>query len=405
MSAPPAPPGTTRAERGKWVLLFVLSGNMVLDSIEGSVLLLAMPAIGRQLGVPLATTQWMLSGFAFGFAAFIVLGPALTARWGRRAIYLGAMLAFTVASVAGGVVENTAVLIAARVVKGCCVALTAPAGLALISTAFPDGPRQRRAVTIYSLFGASGFTIGLLLSGSFAEWDWRWTFLAPAAVALVLLLVAPKVIPSAPAPRLPRLTAAVLRDGSLMRSTLGAATLNGAYIGLLLLISIQLSERYEWPSWQIAVALLPACVPLVISVPFAGGLVRRFGTVRLIAIGAGAAVLGDLLYLWRPVPAPYPAGLLPVLLLIETGLVLSFAALNMQSTSTIEPRLRPVAVACYQTGVQLGAGVLLAVTGILLSAAGSYRPALLVIAAAGALGCGIAVAGLRKNLPEREFHS
>ncbi len=101
------------------------------------------------------------------------------------------MLVFTVASLNGGLADDIGLLIATRVIKGGCVALTAPLGPALIGAAFPDAARQRRAVLTDALFGAAGFTVGLLLSGVLTGIDWRWTFLAPAPVALALLLIRP----------------------------------------------------------------------------------------------------------------------------------------------------------------------------------------------------------------------
>ncbi|NYH77582.1 MFS family permease [Actinopolyspora biskrensis] len=389
--------------RGLWILLFVLSGNMVLDAIEVSVVLLALPEISADLGLTLWTVQWLMSGFSLGFAAMLMLGPVLTARWGRRPIYLGAMVLFAVASVVGGMADSVSVLIITRIVKGICAALTAPVGLALISTTFPEGAQRNKAVSIYSLFGAAGFTIGLLLSGLFSETNWRWNFLFPAPVALVLLLLGAWVIPASAAPKPPRVTSAVLRNGSLVRAALGASTLNGTYIGLLLLVTVQSKEWFDWHPWQTAVALLPACAPLAVTVPFTGRLVQRFGTTSLITTGAFSAFAGVVLYLWQPEPESYTTGLLPVLLLVEAGFVLSFTALNMQSTSTIEPASRSVAVPFYQTAVQLGSVVMLPSVAALLTLFQGYRPALLVISVFGAFGVCVALAGFRKTSLERKI--
>ncbi|MGW1977570.1 MFS transporter [Streptomyces sp. NPDC001889] len=398
MSDAPAVRGAvTGAGRGHWALLFVLSGNMLLDAVEVSVVLVALPAISADLGLGLWAVQWLMSGFALGFAAMLMLGPVLSARWGLRRLCLTAMLVFAAASVVGGVSDDTALLIASRVVKGACAALTAPAGLALIGTTFPQGPRQRRAVSVYSLFGAAGFTLGLLLSGWFVTDSWRWTFLFPAPVALILLVWGIRVIPRTGRQAPPRLPASLLRNGPLMRSALGAASLNGTYIGLLLLVTFRASGELGWRPWQIALALLPACVPLAVSVPFAGRLVQRFGTGRLITAGAAVALAGQLLALLRPDPVPYATGLLPVLALVGAAFVFSFAALNMQAASSVEPALRAVAVPLYQTGVQLGSVVMLPLVAAVLSTTDGYRPALAVIALVGALGVVTACTGPREG--------
>lgn len=241
---------------GAWRVLFVLSGNMVLDAVEVSVVLVALPSIAADLRLSVWTVQWLMTGFALGFAAMLLLGPRLTARFGLRRCYLGALLVFAAASVVGGLSDTVWILVAARLVKGGCAALTAPAGLTLIAATFPDGPPLRRAVSVYSLFGAAGFTLGLLLSGLLTPVSWHWTFLFPAPVALILLGWGLRVLPNTERRRPPRLPAGLWRHGTLVRSTLGAALLNGTYAALLLVITFQAAVRFGWGPGHLALALL-----------------------------------------------------------------------------------------------------------------------------------------------------
>lgn len=395
-----ARPATAKTTDDAWRLLFVLSGNMVLDAVEVSVVLVALPSIAADLGLSVWAAQWLMSGFALGFATVLLLGPRLTARWGLRRCYLAALLVFAAASVVGGLSDTVWVLVVSRLVKGGCAALTAPAGLALIATTFPEGPRLRRAVSVYSLFGAVGFTLGLLLSGLLTPLSWHLTFLFPAPVALALLAWGLRIVPHTARRKPPRFTAELLRNGGLLRATLGAATLNGTYAALLLLTTFQAAYRFGWLPWQLALALLPACVPLAVSVPFAGRLTARFGTAGPIAAGAAAAFAGQLLLLTRPHPRSYALGLLPALLLVGTAFVLSFAALNLQATRGLTAEARSAAVPLYQTGVQLGGVVMLPLVAALLTHTSGYRPALLAIALAGAAGVVVALTGLRGRSPK-----
>ncbi|MFD5176996.1 MFS transporter [Nocardia sp. NPDC058379] len=380
--AEPEPP---RWDRRRWALLLVLSGNMILDAIEGSILVPAFGVLTSELGRSAWETQWLLAGFAAGFAALLPAGPALAARFGRKRVYLAAMALFALASVVGGLTDDLTLLVATRVVKGAAAALTAPAGLAVIAAEFPAGAQQRRAISVYAVFGAAGFTTGLLLSGGLAALNWHLLFVFPAPVAMVLLIAAGRVIPDAPVGAPPRLSKALVRNGSLVRSALGAAALNGGYLALLVVFAVQLHEVLGWAPWQIALGLLPASVPLAVSVPFAGRYVARFGTAPLILAGAVATLAGHLLLVARPDIRGYTGDVLPVLLLIEAGFVLSFAALNMQSTATVPADLRPIAVPLYQTGVQLGAALVVPIAVGIAVAADAYRPAAAVIAAAGLL--------------------
>ncbi|WP_335937270.1 MFS transporter [Streptomyces sp. PTD5-9] len=393
----PAAAGTSPAwGAAQWVLLCVLSGNMLLDAVEVSVVLVGLPTVGDAMGMSMLTAQCLMSGFALGFAAMLPLGGRVAARWGRSRPYLAAMAVFALASAAGGLADSESLLIATRVVKGCCAALTAPFGLAIIGTAFREGPDRRRAVSVYSMFGATGFTAGLLLSAALLTSSWRWTFFFPAPVALVLLLVAARVIPAGPGAASPAPGPSPLRDGRLRRSAIGAASLNGVYAGLLMLVTFQIQQRLGWSPWRCALALLPACVPLMATVPFSGRLVARWGTERLIALGALASFLGCAVYAWRAPEQSYGTAILPALLLVEAAFVLSFAALNTQATATIRPADRGPAVSLYQTGVQLGAVVTLPLVALSAGGAG-HRSAPLCLAAVGAAGLTAALTGLRRT--------
>ncbi|GAA2448582.1 MFS transporter [Streptomyces glaucus] len=382
-----------RTGTGRRALLFVLAGNMLIDALEVSVVLVALPAVGRDLGLSAVAGQWVMSGFAAGFAALLLLGPRLVARWGRRRVYLAALPVFIAASVAGGLADQGAVLIATRVVKGMCAALTAPTGLGIISTTFRPGPEQRRAVSVYSLFGAAGFTAGLLASGALTTLSWRWNPVFPAPFALLLLIAGVRLIPRDTAPTaaapLRATLARLVRNGPFVRSAVCAATLNGTYLGLLLLLTHRLNDQWGWSSWRTALAFLPACVPLALALPFAGRMVGRFGTERLIAAGGCAAAAGCATALLTGPPGTYVTGVLPALLCVEAGFVLAFAALNLQATAGMSAEHRGAAVPVYQTAVQLGA--VLALPAVTVTAVGGYRRALLLLTAlstAGALAAG-----------------
>lgn len=376
------------------LLLPVLSGTMILDAVEGSILVPALGALATELGRSPWQAQWLLAGFAAGFAALLPVGPALVARFGLRRTYLAAMALFALASVAGGLTDDLAALVAARAVKGAAAALTAPAGLAVIAATFPAGPAQRRAVAVYAAFGAAGFTVGLLLSGVLAALDTALLFLVPAAVAVALLAAAWRVVPETPAATRARLTGGLRRHPSLLRSAFGAAVLNGGYLAVLVLLAARLGERGLAP-WQIALGLLPASLPLAVSLPFAPRAIARFGTARLVLAGAGAALAGQALLAARPAAWPYTTAVLPVLLLVEAAFVLSFAALNLQAAAAVPETLRPAAVPLYQTGVQLGAALLLPLATGVAAATGSLRPAAAVLAVAGLAALAAAAAERR----------
>lgn len=456
-----------------WGLLFVLSGNMLIDALEVSVVVVALPSIGADLGLPLTSAQWMMTGFAIGFGGLMLFGGRVVALLGRREVYLAALLGFAAASVAGALADDIWLLVATRVVKGLCAALTAPTGLAIIQTAYPAGPLRDRALSVYTLFGASGFTAGLLLSGVLTAVDWRLTFAFPAPVVLVLFLFGLRLIPgtdprtgSQPGGDEPRrydvagavtctaglltlvggivsvpshgwtglrsggLLAAsallfvafvlverrtphplvgftFLTSGPLARSALGAAALNGSYLGLLFVLTYELQTLHGWHPLRTALALVPAAAPLAVTALLSGRMVAAFGTARLIAVGAVFPLAGYLWQLRQSWPLDYATAILPTMLLVGAGFVLSFAALNTQATSQLPPPERGAGSGLYQSAVQAGAALVPALVAALLvahrPAAGASpaeflaacRPALVLVTLVGALGLLVGVAGAR----------
>ncbi|MEU2359741.1 MFS transporter [Streptomyces noursei] len=411
--AHPAAPHDPPRARGGWALLLVLAGNMLIDALEVSVVIVALPPISAGLGLTPLAVQWVMGGFALGFAGLLLVGAALVSRFGRRPLYLGALAVFVLASLAGGLTSDPTLLVVTRVLKGVCAALTAPTGLAIITTTYREGPERRRAVSVYTFFGAIGFTAGLLLSGALASLDWRLTFVCTAPAALLLLCLATRAIPHDPrrGPGLPRTPIRppyhLLANGRLLRSALGAATLNGTYLALLVLAACYLQTAWHWSPWQTALAFLPACTPLAVAALFAGPMVARFGAPRLIALGALAPLAGYLLALAATPPHSYAAGLLPTLVLVGAGFVLSFTALNLHAGSALPATDRPAATALYQTAVQLGAVLVPTASAALLTAqlagrppgapgtAGAYRAPLMLISVVAAIGLALALWGLR----------
>lgn len=371
----------------------VISGNLLVDALEMFVVLIALPSIGRDLGLASPSMWWILAGFPAGFAALLPFSTRVAARYGRRRVYLVAMAGFAGASLAAGVAHTGPSLIATQIVKGCCAALTTPTGLAILTTAWPDEGARKRALAVYSGFGAAGSSSGLLLSGALTEISWRWTLLFPVPLVLLLLQQALRVLPPDPVGRgtpdrpVPR---AVLRNGPLLRSALVAMSLNGSFLGLLLLVDTRFQLQSGWSPWRTALLCLPACLPLALCT-LLGLNLSRIPPRRRILLGALAALAGQVLHLILPVPFAVRVPL--ATLLVGIAFVAAFAALNEQAFSTIPPVDRPKAAPLFQTAVQLSSvAMIIAVAPLLAGGSGPRRTALLTTSVAAA-GAAIALLG------------
>jgi MFS family permease len=178
-----------------WGILIVLGGALLLDGLDVSMVGVALPSIRTALHMSTASLQWIVSGYTLGYGGLLLLGGRAADLLGRRRVFVIAVAVFAVVSLLGGLVSSPGLLIAARIVKGMAAAFTAPASMSLLTTTFPEGPLRNRAFSVYSVFGASGFSLGLVLSGLLTQINWRWTLLVSAPAAALVLLGALTLIP------------------------------------------------------------------------------------------------------------------------------------------------------------------------------------------------------------------
>ena len=246
--APQAARDSAAAQRWSprlWAILIVLCGALFLDALDVSMVGVALPDIRASLGLTTSSLQWVVSGYVLGYGGLLLLGGRAADLLGRRRVFLFALGLFAVASLFGGLVSSPGLLIGARFVKGIAAAFTAPAGLSLLTTTFHEGPMRNRAISVYSAFGASGFSLGLVLSGLLTEVSWRWTLLVPAPVALLVLIAAIRVIPRGAGDSPAAGRGSVARAGRRF-DVPGAVTVTGAM--LLLVYTVVSAQQAGWAS-------------------------------------------------------------------------------------------------------------------------------------------------------------
>ncbi len=188
------------------LILFVLLGAQFMLSVDFSILNVALPAIGAGLGIGAGNLAWVATAFALPAAGFTLLFGRVADLFGRRRLFLAGMVLLAVASLVGGLAGSPGVLLGARVLQGLAAAMATPAALSLLTTVFPEGPMRARALGLNGALLSGGFTAGALLGGLLTgELSWRWAFLLNVPVAVIVLVVAPVVVPAGRAADRPRL--------------------------------------------------------------------------------------------------------------------------------------------------------------------------------------------------------
>jgi MFS family permease len=451
-----------------WATLVILCGVLFLDGLDVSMVGVALPSIRSDLGLSTTQLQWIVSGYVLGYGGLLLLGGRCADLLGRRRVLLAALSVFTVASLLGGLASGGFLLIATRFLKGASAAFTAPASLSMITTTFPEGPARNRALSVYTACGASGFSLGLVLGGLLTEIGWRWTFLLPVPIAFAILMAAPRLLPRDGAFRFdrrafdfagaatvtfgmlllvrtvvrapsvgwgdpetigglaiaaclliafvaierrvsqPLVRLGILRSASLRRANLGAMATLGSYISFQFVATLYMQGLLGWSAIETALAFLPAGLIVAFGGPRVGPLALRYGTERLLAVGAAAFVIAYALFMRIDENSSYVGVMLPSMLLVGIGFALCFPSLNIQATAGVANEEQGLASGLLSTSFQVGGAIVLAIvsavvtseTGAATDAASlldGYRPALAVTALVALLGLAVALSGVVRS--------
>ncbi|HVM67775.1 MAG TPA: MFS transporter, partial [Acidimicrobiales bacterium] len=193
-AARPVTAGTAQRAPDR-TLLLVLSMAQFMVVLDFSIINVALPSIGTGLHVATATLQWLVSAYAVAFGGFLLLGGKLADVAGRTRLYRIGLVVFVVASAAGGLAVEPALLIASRAVQGLGAALLAPAALSLLVTSWTGEKERSRALGTYGAIVSTGFAAGAMLGGLLVQATWRLVFFVNVPVGAALLATSFRLLP------------------------------------------------------------------------------------------------------------------------------------------------------------------------------------------------------------------
>lgn len=188
-TSPATPSRTYPSLRAAWMPLAALCLAFFVEMVDNTLLSIALPTIGRDMGGTTTSLQWVAGAYSLTFGGLLLTAGSIADRFGRRRVLLVGLAAFGTLSLLVLLVNSTGELIALRAALGIAAAAMAPITNSLVFRLFDDEKLRMRAMTVMIIVGMSGFILGPLLGGTaLAHVGWEWLLLINAPIALIAAL-------------------------------------------------------------------------------------------------------------------------------------------------------------------------------------------------------------------------
>jgi len=239
-------PAELRKYRLRWWTLAVVSVTLVLETLDETILNVALPTLQQELGASASGLQWMVNSFILVFGSLLLIMGGLGDRFGRARMLQGGLVVFGVASLAAAYMDTTGQLIAARAVMGAGAAMMMPATLSIIVDLF-KGTERAKAISIWAALSGIGLFLGPVLGGLLlANFYWGSVFLVNVPVAGLALVATIFLVPDS-------------RDPEAKPLDIPGAVLSAGAISALIYAIIEGPDK-GWTSLHIWASVVAAVV-------------------------------------------------------------------------------------------------------------------------------------------------
>jgi EmrB/QacA subfamily drug resistance transporter len=429
---------STTTAREPWRPLVVLCIAQFMVILDATVVNVALPSIGRDLGFATNDLQWVVTAYVLMTGGLMLLGGRMADLFGRRAVFLTGLLVFTAASLASGLAPTSGALIAARAAQGLGAAMLSPGALSIITATYTDAQRTT-ALSAWGAIGGAGAPAGLLLGGMLTTWlSWEWVFFINVPVGIATAMLARRIVPSTSTgagswreldlpgaaavvsglvvlvyavegtsshgwgsartlgllglagalltafaaierrAHRPLIPTATWRIRSLVSSSTVILGVTGILVGTFFINSLLLQNVLQASALETGLAFLPLCVVVGAAAHVGPRLLRRFGARGLVVVGLALIACGDLLLTGATAHASYASDLLPGFLLVGFGLGLTFVPLSVAAMSEIPSERAGAASGLLTTAHEIGGAFGVAVFSAVAVGSGAAGGALFV---------------------------
>jgi len=410
----------------------VLCLGVLMIVLDTTIVNVALPSIRDDLKFSETALVWVVNAYMLTFGGFLLLGGRLGDLYGHRRLFVAGIALFTAASLACGLAQSQAVLVAARAVQGLGGAVVSAVSLSLIMMLFPEQEDRAKAMGVYGFVCAGGGSIGVLLGGfRTSVLSWHWIFLVNLPIGAAVYGLCMALLPAKggqPGERLDMAGAAAI-TASLMLAvyavvngnergwisfhTLGllgaAAVLLAAFLAIesrvraplmplglfrlrnvatanaagvlwaaamfaaFFISALYLQVVLGYSPMQVGLAFLPANIIMaVFSLGLSARLVMRFGIRLPLACGLAVASVGLAPFARAPIPGSFLVDVLPAMSLLGLGAGIAFNPMLLAAMNDVDPRDAGLASGVVNTSFMMGGALGLAVLASLAAARTSF---------------------------------
>ncbi|SET67664.1 MFS transporter [Paenibacillus sp. NFR01] len=413
--------------RFKGLALLVLAISQLIMALDYTIIFVAMPSLGEELGFSANHLQWVVSAYSLVFGGFLLIGGRLSDLMGRRRMFMLAMSLFGLGSLLGGLADSQLMLIIARGLQGLGGALLSPATLSLIMSNFEEGAERNRAMGIWAAMGGVGMSLGLLLGGVLTSFiGWEATFFVNVPIALLTLFLAPFVLKESATPsgrkhfdiagtstvtagmllvvyyliqspvagwlspstlpfviigamllaafvviekrsKEPLINFRMFRNRNLSGAALVAFLFSASFGTLYYFLTLYTQNVLHFSAIQSGFTFLPLTLSAFLGAKLITPMLAKVGVAGTIASGMALGGIGFLL-LTQLSASGNAWGVIPGTIIIGLGQALVFTTMFIAGSTGVDPSEQGVTSAVINTGQQIGGAVGLAVIMAIISA-------------------------------------
>ncbi|QWU18356.1 drug resistance transporter, EmrB/QacA subfamily [Paenibacillus sophorae] len=413
--------------QSKWIILTIIIACQLIVVLDASIMVTAMPQIGRSLHMSTTSLTWVQNSYILAFGGFLLLGARAGDLLGRRRILGIGIGLFSLTSLLAGMAPTAEFLLVSRAFQGFAAALATPAALALLSATFVEAQERSRAIAMYSAVSAAGGSIGLILGGFFTDFiSWRVGMFINLPIGIALLYLVLRFIQKTStrtgrfdlwgaivsvmgmtalvfgfvhaadqgwgkpetwislAAGIVLLAAFVLIEARVTEPIIplrlfASRQRSGAYLGRFLMVCGNFSLFFFIPQYLQNVLGCSSLEAGLAFLPFTGaqfgmmylmhGLVHRFGNIKVLMTGLLFAIIGTL---WMSRIVSVQAQFFPQMFILLTimgiGAGMVFQPLTVLGLSEVDPHDSGAASGlinvAHQSGSSLGLAVLITVFNV-----------------------------------------